>query len=64
MARHRAAMPVFEQAAGGKDKRVFLIRHLHRWDVFQRMKLAFAPGKAVGEEIRRARVMVIPHRRL
>ena len=29
MARHRAAVPVFEQAPGGEDERIFVIGPLH-----------------------------------
>ena len=44
-----AAVPVFEQASGGEDERIFLIRPLHGWYVFQRVKFAFAARETFGE---------------
>ena len=64
MARQGAAVPVFEQASGGEDERVFIVRHLHRRHVLEGVELALAAGKSFGEEIGRAGMVVIPHRRL
>src|SRR6266487_4047575 len=64
MARESATVPVFEQTSGSEDERVLLVWHLDRRHVLERMELALAAGKALSEEIRRAGMAVIPHRRL
>src|SRR5215467_13268030 len=64
MARQSAAVPVFEQPSGGEDKRIFFVGRLDGRYIFQRVKFASAAGEAFSEEIRRARMVVVPHRRL
>ena len=57
-------MPVFQDAASGENKRVFLIRHFYNRDVFKWVELAATARETIREKEWHAGVSIIEDRGL